>query len=83
MVFHYGSSEHDRILFGSKVVYLVGAVYSFFIGLWSTVDCRLEKKVAYYLVVVDLRAAAAAAAVMDCGVLLLYGGCAVLILHCC
>jgi hypothetical protein len=43
----------------------------------------LEKKVAYYLVVVDLRAAAAAAAVMDCGVLLLYGGCAVLILHCC
>jgi hypothetical protein len=82
MVFHYGSSEHDRILFGSKVVYLVGAVYSFFIGLWSTVDCRLEKKVAYYLVVVDLRAAAAAA-VMDCGVLLLYGGCVVLILRCC
>jgi hypothetical protein len=81
MVFHYSSSEHDRILFGFKVVDLVGAVYSFFIGLWSAVNCRLEKKVAYYLVVADLRAAAAA--VMNCGVLLLYGGCVVLILRCC
>jgi hypothetical protein len=77
MVFHYGSTEHDRINFGFKSS-TSSVQLLFFHRFVVLVDCALEKKVGPYLLIVRC-----AIAVMLCAVLLLFVGCVVVLSRYC